>query len=149
MLLKADRQDLSHGLGFLFSILPAGLLAIFLPSVSERRPPLHGHPRFKTDRVQNCWFYQMENASVSISSCQADPPDGWCCFFLPSLHGWDSLRPAMAAETAQTDNPEVAARTLRRKDICDFSDFVNREEAARSWDLMYVSGWVLNILDVI
>jgi len=44
--------------------------------------------------------------------------------FLPSLHGWDSLRPAMAAETAQTDNPEAAARTLRRKDIRDFRDFV-------------------------
>lgn len=44
-------------------------------------------------------------------------------FFLPSLHGWDSLRPAMAAETAQTGNPEAAARTLRRKDIRDFSDF--------------------------
>lgn len=55
-------------------------------------------------------------------------------FFLPSLHGWDSLRPAMAAETAQTDNPEAAARTLRRKDIRDFSDFVNQAGDAPSSD---------------
>lgn len=70
----------------------------------------------------------------------------WLMFFLPSLHGWDSLRPAMAAETAQTDNPEAAARTLRRKDICDFSDFVDREGDARSCDLVYGSVWSLNIL---
>lgn len=60
-------------------------------------------------------------------------------FFLPSLHGWDSLRPAMAAETAQTDNPEAAARTLRRKDIRDFSDFANQAGDERSSNLVYVS----------
>lgn len=67
-------------------------------------------------------------------------------FFLPSLHGWDSLRPAMAAETAQTDNPEAAAPILRRKDICDFSDFVDRKDDARTSDLVFASIWCLNIL---
>lgn len=72
-------------------------------------------------------------------------------FFLPSLNGWDSLRPAMAAETAQpqTDNPEAAARSLRRKDIRDFSDFVNQAGDARSSDLVYGSIWAVNILDLI
>lgn len=70
-------------------------------------------------------------------------------FFLPSLHGWDSLRPAMAAETAQNDNPEAAARTLRRKDIRDFSDFVTQAGDEWGTDLVYVSGWTLNILDLI
>lgn len=70
-------------------------------------------------------------------------------FFLPSLHGWDSLRPAMAAETAQTDNPEAAARTLRRKDIRDFSGFSNQARDERSSNLVYVSVWAFNILDLI
>lgn len=70
-------------------------------------------------------------------------------FFSPSLHGWDSLRPAMAAETAQTDNPEAAARTLRRKDIRDFSDFVNQAGDARSSDLVYGSVWRVNIIVLI
>jgi len=69
--------------------------------------------------------------------------------FLPSLHGWDSLRPAMAAETAQTDNPEAAARTLRRKDIRDFRDFVYQAGDEWSTGLVYVSVWTLNILDLI
>lgn len=85
-------------------------------------------------------YIYTENASVVFSSCQANPPAGWCFFFLPSLHGWDSLRPAMAAETAQNDNPEAAARTLRRKDIRDFSDFVTQAGDEWGTDLVYVSG---------
>ncbi len=55
----------------------------------------------------------------------------------------------MAAETAQSDNPEAAARTLRRKDIRDFSDFVNQSGDARSSDLVYGSVWTVNILVLI
>lgn len=54
----------------------------------------------------------------------------------------------MAAETAQTDNPEAAARTLRRKDIRDFSDFVNQAGDARSSDLVYVSVRAADSLDL-
>lgn len=56
VLLEADRQDLSHGLGFVFSILPAGLLAKILPSFSERRPPLRRQPDSKQLKCRNAAF---------------------------------------------------------------------------------------------